>query len=286
MKKIIGLFAFGALFALAACDKDDIDTYAEDQAAVRFLASSLTPSESGIGGNSYVELDRAVHESYSFIDNSWATAYEYTIPVALIGKTVDYDRTVSYTIAESSTAPEDSYEVTEAVIPAGEKYGYLKVNLKNVEELDTETYELWISLTGNEQLAAGPADYIQAYLSWNNQIPQPTNSNQIRTYNMLVKGMASFVATSISCYSPNALRAIVAATGWNDWDDYIVHGTKYNSNGYKYLPRYSWIYSDNSYKAYAALLKSWLKQYEAENGSPLLHDAGSLKGQPVEAREY
>ncbi len=290
MKKIIGLIAFGALFALTACDRDDIDTYAEDKAAVRFLASSLSRSENTIGGNSYVASDRAVHESYSFINNNWVTAYEYTIPVALIGKTVDYDRQVSYTIEETSTAPEGSYEVTESVIPAGEKYGYIKVNLKNLEELNTETYELWISLTGNDQLAEGPADYIQAHLSWNNQIPQPTHTYHIRTYNMLVKGEASFISTSLNSYSPNALRAIVAATGWDDWDDYSVHGSKYNNattyKGYKYLPRYNMIYSDNSYKAYAAMLKDWLKKYEEENGSPLLHDAGGSKGKPVEAREY
>ncbi len=289
MKKIIGIFALGALFALTACDKDDIDIYAEDKAAVRFLASSLSQSENAMGGNSYSASDEAVFESYSFIENSFASSYEYSIPLALIGKTVDYDRQVSYVIEETSTAPEGSYEVTEAVIPAGEKYGYIKVNLKNTEELSTETYELWISLRGNDQLAEGPDEYVWAHLSWNSQIPEPPHNYLKRTYNMLVKGMSSFISTSLACYSPNALRAIVAATGWNDWDDYSVHGYKYNSasyKSYKYLPRYNMIYSDNSYKAYAAMLKDWLKQYEEEHGTPLLHDAGNLKGQPVEAREY
>ena len=107
---------------------------------------------------------------------------------------------------------------------------------------------------------------------------------------MLIKGMRSFVSTSKACYSPNAMRAIVGATGWNDWDSYEVHGAKYNNpttyKSYKYLPRYSWIYADNSYKGYAAKLKDWLKAYEESHGEPLLHDAGSLKGKPVQARDF
>lgn len=102
--------------------------------------------------------------------------------------------------------------------------------------------------------------------------------------------MSSFVSTSKACYSPNAMRAIVGATGWDDWDSYEVHGAKYNNptkyKSYKYLPLYTWIYADNSYKGYAAKLKDWLKAYEESHGAPLLHDAGSLKGKPVQAREF
>jgi hypothetical protein len=127
-------------------------------------------------------------------------------------------------------------------------------------------------------------------LSWNNAIPMPTNSNFIRTYNMLIKSSLSFISTSTSNYSPNALKAIVAALGWNDWDDYSVHGSKYNSpatGSYKYLPRYTWIYIDNSYKSYALKLADYINSYNtAHPEAPLRHDAGALKGQLIEARSY
>ena len=98
------------------------------------------------------------------------------------------------------------------------------------------------------------------------------------------------VSISKACYSPNAMKAIVAATGWNDWDDVSVHGSQANVlaayKNYKYLPNYAWIYIDNSYLGYQAKLNDWLQEYKEKNGTPLLHDAGSLKGKPVEARGY
>lgn len=289
MKKIYSIFALGTLMALASCSKDDIDTYSESEAGARFLTSEMTVVESKMGGTNYSGSDDMYYDNYSFLDNQLASSYDCDITVVLIGKPAATDRTVGYEII-NSTAPEGSYEIVESVIPADSIYGHIRVKLYNVEELCDSTYELTLRIVGNDQLAAGPKEYVTAHLTWNNQIPEPPVNNLVRTYNMLIKGMASFISTSKSCYSPNALRAIVAATGWNDWDDYSVHGVYYNNatsyKGYKYLPRYQAIYADNSYKGYAAKVADWLAEYEKEHGTKLLHDAGSLKGKPVEARAY
>ncbi|MBO5601825.1 MAG: DUF4843 domain-containing protein [Prevotella sp.] len=290
MKKLLYLSLL--LLVVVGCSKDDVDVYDEENAAVRFVTSgtSWPRVELEMGGISYSSNEWLLYNNFTFLDDPMATQHDYDIPLVLIGKTSSRDRKVGYSIEPETTAPEGSYEIVEAVIPADSLYGHIRVRVFNVEELSDSTYELRIRLTSSEDLAAGPKQYITDHFSWNNQITAPSNNNHIRTYNMLVAGMASFISTSMACYSPNALRAIVAATGWDDWDDYDVHGTQYNNattyKSYKYLPRYSWIYSDQSYMGYAAKLRDWLKSYEEKNGSPLLHDAGNLKGKPVEARSY
>lgn len=279
------VFALAIACTLSACSKDEIDTYDESKDAVRFVSDDASRAEKAVGGSAYSLDDNILYETFSFLDAPDAEYHDFDIRLALIGKTTDEDRDVSVS-TEGSTAPDSTFQILKAVIPADSIYGYVRVRLRNVAELSDSTYKLSLTIQGNDKLAVGPKKYIKAQLSWNNQIPAPTSSNYIRSYNMLVSGMRSMVSTSLAAYSPNALRAIVAAMGWNDWDDYSVHGARYNRDGYKYLPRYSWIYVDNSYKGYAAKLADWLKKYEQEHGAPLLHDAGALKGKPVQARTF
>jgi hypothetical protein len=107
---------------------------------------------------------------------------------------------------------------------------------------------------------------------------------------MLINSSLSFSSNSNKNYSTSAHLAIVDALGWDDWGNAEVHGTQANTaaydNFYNYLPRYTWIYTGDLYKAYAKKLDDYLKAYEAEHGAPLLHDGGNLNGQPVQARQY
>jgi len=290
MKTIYSILFVSIVLFFSACSKDDIDTYQESKSSVRFLSTSLCRAEADLGGNAYSSVDQAVFVNYSFLDNPMDSYHEYDIPVALIGKTSQEDRKIGYAIQETSTAPEDAYEIVDAVIPADSLYGYIRVKLLNKAELGEQTYQLDLKIVGNEQLAAGPKAYLTAHLSWNNQIPEPPHNNLVRSYNLLIKGMAAPTSTSKACYSPNAMKAIVAALGWDDWDDVSVHGSQANTSAaykhYKYLPNYAWIFIDNSYLGYQAKLNDWLKEYKEKTGSPLLHDAGSLIGKPVEARNY
>ncbi len=283
----------GAVLAigLTACEKDDIDTYNAEYNAVRFISYQATVAENELGGNAYSSADECLYGSYSFLENPFGESYDYSFGLTLVGKVSDSDYQVSYSVdTERTTAPEGSYEIVEAKIPAGSMYGQILVRVKNVEALQTETYELYLKLESSDKLPVGPKEFLLARLAWNNQILEPPHNNLVRSYNMLVQGTSNFVSTSKSHYSSSAMKAIVAATGWDDWDDESIHGTKYNNattyQSYKYLPRYTWIYSDNSYKGYAAMLRDYLKKYEEEYGEPLLHDAGAFKGQPIVARTY
>ncbi len=289
MKRIFINFwiIIGLLIVVNSCDTDDIGYYKKGYDAVRFPATSLVGMEP-VGYNSESGLFLA---AFSFIDSPFASDTIYKLPVMLIGHTSTVDRAISYRIDEERTnAPAGSYEIVEAVLPADSTVGFIRIQLLNGEELNDTTYQVYLTLVGTSELSRGPVEYSSAMISWNNAIPMPTNTNFIRTYNMLIKSSLNFVSTSTNNYSPNALKAIVAALGWNDWDDFSVHGSKYNSpatGSYKYLPRYTWIYSDSSYKSYALKLANYISAYNASHpDAPLRHDAGNLKGQLIEARSY
>ena len=74
-----------------------------------------------------------------------------------------------------------------------------------------------------------------------------------------------------------------------DWDDptkHTIHNGSETYGYYKYLPRYQAIYTGDAYKAYAKVVADYLEQYREEHGEALLHDSGSLQGEPVTARTY
>lgn len=290
MKKIVIKICaiIGLSIITTNCTKDDISYYKEDYDAVRFPARDLVTSEK----DGYDAQGSRFYASYTFIENPFAEYFIYDLPVMLIGNTASHDRNISYTVdEEKSTAPAGSYEVLETILPTDSVKGYIRLKLYNTEELQDKTYELFLTLKSSEDLTVGPDKYIRAAVQWNNAIPAPSNSNHVRTYNMMIQTpLTSFVSTSMIYYSPNALKTIVAALGWDDWNDYSVHGTKYNSaayGSYKYLPKYGMIYNDQSYKSYALKLANYIKVYnEAHPDAPLIHDAGGMKGQPIVARSY
>lgn len=288
MKKIVIKFwiLIGLLFVTGSCQTDDISVYNEEYNAVRFPVRSLVTWETD-GYEAGVFF-----AAYSFIDTPFINDTIYDLPVMLIGHPSNQERTISYRIdEEKSTAPAGSYKIQKAVIPPDTTVGYIQIQLYNLEALNDTTYQLFLTLQESDQLSIGPEAYINAMLSWNNAIPMPTNAYFVRTYNMLIGSSLSFISTSNANYSPNALKAIVAALGWTDWDDQEKHGIKYNPPGtygsYKYLPRYNMIYNDNSYKSYALKLADYIKAYnEANPDAPLRHDAGGLKGELIVARTY
>ncbi len=273
-------------FMVISCSTDDIDTYLVEENAIRFPGVIGDTYYSG-----YDSSDSLFYGSYSFIENPTAEWEEFLIPLNVIGTISDVARTVNVQVVEDgTTAPQSAYEIVEAIIPAGEREGFIRIKIANTPELQSQTYQLKLTLQESVDFKLGPKKYLNAMLMWNCILPAPTNNNLKRSYNMLIHSNLAFTATSLDNYSTSAHLAIVDALGWDDWGDATVHGTQANNasydNFYNYLPRYTWIYTGDLYKAYAKKLDDYLKAYEAEHGSPLLHDGGGLIGQPVQARQY
>lgn len=284
MKKILTHIILLAIVFICnvSCEKSDIPYYNSEHDAVRFS------NDSKLG---YSSQDSCLYNSYSFISDPFAEYTIFEVPLTLIGNPANANREVNYTIEEKSTAPAASYEILESLIPANKNSGYIRIKLYNSEELANSTYELYFTLKNSKSLPIGPSPYLRARLSWNSAIEEPTVVRHIQTYNMLIASKKSYIDRTKACYSSNALKTIVDALGWDDWDDPNVHGKYYNPPGtyksYKYLPRYDFIFSDLSYKGYAAKLRDYIKAYNiAHPDSPLTHDGGDLKGQPIEARSY
>ncbi len=287
MKKLIyQALMMTVVLMIGGCSEKELDIYNVQENAIRFPGMSGDTYMSG-----YSSADDLYYGSYSFIDNPMAEWEEYRIPVNIIGMLSETDRAVNVKVMEEgTTAPLNAYEILEGIIPAGEREGYILIKIANTEELLTTNYQLTLQLQASEDFKCGPKEYLTAVLIWNSILPAPTNNNLKRSYNMLVAGETNFISTSINSYSTSAHLAIVDALGWDDWGDATVHGSQANTatydNYYNYLPRYTWIYQGELYKAYAKKLDDYLKAYEEEHGEPLLHNGGKLIGQPVQARQY
>lgn len=277
------------MFLSAACTKSETPFYDGTYNAVRFPYRGGDAKDKEPEG--YDETTATFRRTYTFVSSGDLQSYDYKLPLELMGLVTDADRTVGYAIdAAKTTAPTGSYEILKAVIPAGKRQGAITIRLHNAEELKSMEYSLQLVLTASGELAAGPQNLIRGELIWSNRIPSPTIEDHIKTYNALIAGTNTWNSTSMDYFSPAALRIIVDALKWNNWDDLKVHGS--NGNGvyygkYKYLPRLSVISPGNQHQAYALALAEYIEKYNAEHtDNPLKHDAGLNKGNLIQARKY
>lgn len=288
-KSIILLLAGVSVLIAVGCEKQEIMTYDSSYDAVRFCGLNKDPDV-----NNFVADDAYSYNNFSFIEDPLAESAEYDIPVYLSGKPSLQDREIGFVIdKEITTAPDSTYKVISHIIPAGEITGSIKVEMLNTEELSDTTYIVAFTLVATDELMVSQSHYLRTQLSWNNSIPLPSNTQHTRSYNMLIQSSLNYVSTSKAALSNNAMKAIVAATGWNDWDDKTKHPIGHNASAtygyYKYLPRYAYFQpgSVDLQKGYALILQDYLDEYaEEHDGQRLLHDIGGLKGQPVVARKY
>ncbi|MEY8686432.1 DUF4843 domain-containing protein [Bacteroides sp. AN502(2024)] len=281
IKSILAFCCFSLCFT--SCGKEEIPYFDSQYNAVRFNATN--------------EYDRETHTlkgNYSFLENPFDEYGEYELPLILVGNVSSEDRIVNYEInKEETTAPQNSYEITAALIPANSLKGTIKIKVFNTEEIQNgASYQLYIRLKESSTLGLGPEEYITATLNWNNNIiaPPATGRYLWMTYNSLIKSSLAPTSSSSKVYSSSALKAIVTALDWDDWDDMTAHPDLVQRPTYftyKYLADYRLLMLDKSYEAYAAKLADYLEKYQKEHpDAPLVHNEGSLKGQMIEARTY
>ena len=275
------MLPLAALFA-TGCEKEEISYYDSTHNGVRFDNRNISYS-----GGFTTSREEGYFRSESFIQNMDAEYMDVDMELVVTGYPVSYDRTVGYRIDTTTTAPDGSYEILASMIPANESKGYIRVRIQNREELQEKDYSLVLTLTDGGDLPPSSKLVADARgtLTWSAQIPFPTVSNYVRTYNLLILGVSSGVSTSTQVLSSNAMMAIVNALDWDDWDDQEIHGSSYNRDGYPYLPKYSLIYTNNQYLAYQAKLAEWLDDYEVKHGERLLHNGGAKAGDPITVRK-
>jgi len=185
---------------------------------------------------------------YSFIQEV-SNEYTLEVPVAILGSTTDYDRYFEVEILddEETTATSDLYEIVEGIVPAGEYTGNLFVKLKNAPILDDISVSIHISSISSNDFVIGNTSTNTTKIIWTNKIVIPA-----WTY---------FRYFFTSYPSSAAYRAFLASTGLTDFtlDDYRALGpTGAQAKG----------------KAFG----DYIRQYEIDNGTPLLHDDGDYAG--------
>jgi hypothetical protein len=256
-------------FFCGSCEKDEIIRYEEENHAVVFPGLG----DGGQYPNYNIDGQGDYHITFSFLTVPIGTPSAVaTIPVRVVGVAVPRDREVGVKILEEgTTATSDQYRLIKAVIPANETYGTIEIEVNYADELVTEERVVSVQLIPSEDLKVGPDRYIRGRLTWHCKLLPPTTSSIIRTYNHLIVGEAYRTTSSFArgTYSTAAHRLILTVTGWET------------------LPSYSaspyFVYTN--YTAYRKKIQDYIDAWNAEHpGDPLVHDGGTLVGQPIAVR--
>lgn len=267
---------------LVGCQKSEIPFYNEQYDAVRFPYATNDKGNKEPAG--YVLEDKTFHKTYSFFATPNAESYVDSIPLYLIGLKSKENRKVNIEIVKEESSSDDFFEFIEASVPANQTTGSLRIRLMNLPKLKEGNARVTLLIKNSESLLAGPPEFTKAVLTWGVRLEAPVLPRHFSSYNALIQGTDMPFSDSREYFSLNALEVIVKALGWNDWDDKVKHGAHVaNKDGYKYLPWDGAIRS--TYLAYAKKIADYIDKYNREHpDSPLKHDDGKLKGQPIQAR--
>lgn len=152
------LFVLIAIASIS-CKEDELDVYTEDDQVYFYYA---LPSEY-LHEIRYNDIPTSSYTLFNFgLDLYPKEDTVLQIPMALMGKLVDYDRPISCTLAEGSTAVIDrDIEFLPSYINANEHFGYLNIKLKSTKALDDGGVLAKIKIISNEHLKASYADSVK-----------------------------------------------------------------------------------------------------------------------------
>ncbi|WP_010133980.1 DUF4843 domain-containing protein [Ochrovirga pacifica] len=195
--------------------------------------------------------------TYSFLGNETGE-YLQEVQVQVIGQAAEIDRyfRVVPVLGDETTADESLYEIVEGVVKANEYSGVLKVKLRNATTLANQTVSLQLQLEDSDDFSAGVVETNKFTLSWTDQIVVPA-----WTY-------IRFFFTPVA--STAAYRVFVTSTGLMEFGrtEYIQVGSA-------------------GAVALGTKFGDYIKQWNLDHpDNPLLHDDGSLAGQPIVPRYY
>ena len=153
-------FLLGGLLC-GGCSKEGIDTFDESLATVTVPWNSVDVRTYP----GYNTATKKFDQNYSFWNDPEEEVVVVNVPLKLVGDVRDYDRTVGYTVVrDSSQLLEGSYKVLNAVIPAGERYGYISLELPRLTQLEDTTCVMEIVLNASEYFVEGPPEYSRWYV--------------------------------------------------------------------------------------------------------------------------
>ncbi|MBQ8423307.1 MAG: DUF4843 domain-containing protein [Coprobacter sp.] len=188
------LVASCALFALVACQQNEVMDYALD---ARVYFNETTGSGT---------LEKNIWTmNYSFaLQKSTLTQDTIKLKVKLMGNVVDYDRVFeAEVLADSTTAQSGThYDLLPGVLKAGTYESYLPVVLYRTEDTQEQSVSLYLRLSVTNDLAPGNPDAINFSLHWADMLMRP----------------AHWPEYYFGEYSVNKYRFAIDVTGHTDWE--------------------------------------------------------------------
>lgn len=227
-----------------ACEQDDI-MYYEGGNAVHFIAASY---------------------STTFLTHIEDETDIIQVPVQLVGNIQDKDLEFAVEVVndeEKTTATPEQYNIISCIVPAGETTGYMKIEVKNPDKLNTtaKTLKLRLKLIDKDggAKAGGWRDFLEIDVLWSSDWIKPATWS----------GFYYFVCQK---YSPAMHKAYVAATGYTECYYTTTKIVDPETGDY-------W-YSDKC-RVMGKKFGDWIRKWNEEN-APLIycHD-GDYEGEPV-----
>lgn len=265
--KIILIALFFATI-LIGCSSEELNKFAPENSAALFPGANA--DQSSYPG--YNAQEKTFYHYYSFLSAEIGATKAITeIPVRLAGHVAVIDRVVNVrVIKDKTTAQEGNYKILKAVIPANEIYGYIQIELTNEDILKEESREIMIEIIDSKDLLRGPNECVNCKVVYSNMLTPPKVSNEIRSYNYIIKGTVAPSSTALTHYSSNAHQLILLVCGWEKLPSYTAS------------PFFVYVNAP----AYAAKINKYVREWNLANPEkPLIHDAGTFKGQVIVGRE-
>lgn len=245
MKKILfTALSLIACLSFQSCDEEDI-MYYEGGNAVHFINTSGT---------------------MTFITRPDDATAIMEVPVQLVGNIQEKDLNFSVEVVndeENTTATPEQYNIVSTTVPKGETTGYLKVEVKNPDKINSaeKTLKLRLKLVDNDEVKAGGwRDFLVVDLLWSSDLIKP------QTW----KCFTYFICKK---YSSQLYRTYIEATGKTEC---------YYTTGKINDPETGKLWSQTESIVWGKKFGDYVRAWNEEHFPEVLrHDDGDYAGEPI-----
>lgn len=201
--------------------------------------------------------------SYSFVENPGTTIDTILLPVLVSGNIENHNRAIkAVAMTDSTTATVAMYSILEGYVKAGEKTGFLPMEVKYVSELDDETVTVKVKLVENRDFQELDLVYPSCKVTFTAKIIKPFNWSELEL--------------AFGSYSTSWWKFIMEKLGRSSlpyWDDFSPipnpDPEKYNISYYEM-------------SNIQQMIRLELADYNKTSAKgPLRHDDGEYAGQEV-----
>lgn len=152
-----------SLILLTGCENDGF--YYQDEARVRLEAPYIWALDTDSLEFSFVTTPASVSE------------FELPITIYLMGKVVDYDRTIALTVDESRTTAENKHYAfpDQVVLPSNSNKVTFPLTLKRTVDLQEDGVRLFLKIIESSDFKTGVVEKDHLLVKWNDILSRPSN---------------------------------------------------------------------------------------------------------------